>query len=540
MKQIKILSASEMKAADQATFKQIGIPQAAVIESAGRSCGIFLLDNFLHSDEKILVFCGSGNNGSDGFVLARCLSNLELSLVVFTLKPLSLLKNENKIFATACEKSNIEIVDISNLSFTEIISKIEAYSPTTIIDSIFGTGFKEEPRDCPKEAILAINSYRKKNKSLVVAIDLPSGINADSSEISGVVVESDVTLAIQALKPAHVSFPAAEVCGEVFCLDVGISTKTAEYAGIKRELLNPDVIKQRIQSNSAFHPNSHKGKRGHLAILGGRSGKFGASRLAGEAALRMGAGLVSLFVQEHDFQHLSLELKELMAVSLPEDERIMEEILRNEFRKKKCLLIGPGLGTDKVAKMLFEKALSVAAELDLPTVIDADGITLLKGLNISLPKNTVLTPHPGEMANLADLPLEALALLRMETAAKIAKKYSAVVVLKGAFSVIATKDESIFVNPFASAVLSTAGSGDVLGGMIGAFISQGFEIEIATQIATYLHGLSGVMWEKNSGYFGALASDFALYAAQCINHFLSETELEDSSAVKRVFNPSFL
>lgn len=509
-----------MKAADEATFNKILVPSLAIMESAGRAVLNFILSHCAsYLNKKILIVVGSGNNGGDGLVLARNLLNFNLKTKVLLTKEPSFLKAEARDCCDSFLKSNGDWEVVKDLTSLEKILKSGEYS--LIVDAIFGTGFKGKPEGLIEAVIKLLNKYSKKKEIPILAIDLPSGICSDSAVVLGEAISATYTLALQCLKPAHLLYPATEYSGDLFCADIGIANYLPEIKDIKRELIEEGFVSDLLKNNKAFSANSHKGRRGHLVVFGGSEGKFGAAKLSAETALKSGAGLVTLAFFEKDASKLSPKLKELMCVGVKAEKDNILKTLKN----KDAVVIGPGFGTSDAAQNLLKIVLEVSAELNLPIVIDADAINILSAnpaWQKSLPKKAVFTPHPAEMARLISSTVSAVQENRLEVAEEMAKKLNSVVILKGARTIICREEHGIFINPTATAVLGTAGTGDVLSGIIGAFMSQGFETLPASIIAVYIHGLAAEFLEQKLGPYGILASDIGKQVPLVLNQQLKK------------------
>ncbi len=517
---MKVLTAAEMKAADEGTFNKILVPSRAIMETAGRAVLDFVLTQCApHLNKKILIVAGSGNNGGDGLVLARNLLNFNLKPKVLLLKEPSVLKAEARACCDSYLKSNGDWEVVKDLTSLEKVLKSEEYS--LIVDAIFGTGFKGKTEGLSESVIKLLNKYSKKKQIPILAIDLPSGVCSDSAVVLGEAISAKYTLALQCLKPGHLLYPAAEHSGNLFCADIGIANYLPEILDIQRELIEEDFVFNLLKNNNAFSANSHKGRRGHLVVFGGSEGKFGAAKLSAEAALKSGVGLVSLAFFEKEATKVSPKLKELMCIGVKAEKENILKALKN----KDAVVIGPGFGTSGSAQNLLEIVLEACVEYNLPLVMDADAINILSAnplLQKKLPENTVLTPHPAEMARLKSSTVIAVQEKRLEVAEEMAKKLNSIVILKGARTIISCPEKGLFINPTATAVLGTAGTGDVLSGVIGAFLAQGFGTLQASTIAVYTHGKAAEFLEEKKGPYGIIASDVGKQVPLVLNKLLKK------------------
>lgn len=480
-----------MQSLDEQTFRSRKLPSRVVMENAGRACATVLLREFPEAS-NILVLCGGGNNGGDGYVIARALAQIGCAVRVVALKEAT--SDDTKANALSWQTLGKIEYSPSLENLQSLVSEADI-----VVDAIFGTGIQGELRPPFKEQVRAINAVPDK---LVLAVDVPSGLSSDSGELPELWLEADVTVALQHLKFSHVFFPASDACGRVFCADIGILG-----SGI-RSLLTLEDIQPTLQRHFGLRRETHKGQKGHVAIFGGSEGMFGAPKLSGLATLRSGAGLATLFFPEEEAKRVAPELLELMCQSRPRG----SEELRRALSSVQAAVLGPGLGEDasSFVKLFLE---NVAG---LPCVVDADALnTIAKNQEWMslLGSQMVLTPHPGEMARLLGLTTAEVQSQRLECARKLVEKTSSWVVLKGARSVICGPKGECFVNPAASDLLATAGSGDVLSGVIAAFLARGVPIEEAVCAGVYLHGLSAECFSDRASI---LASDIVDGVARLI------------------------
>jgi len=518
---MKILTAAEMRAADEATFNNLGIPSRAVMEAAGRHLAELLNKEFFRELSKtVLVITGAGNNGGDGFVLARALAGLGARPLVFALRSLKDLKGDAQSAAMAFKKSGGLILEANENKWSEQVAELGKETFGLIVDAVLGTGSSGAPTGLLAQGIELINALAHTHKLPVFSLDIPSGVNADDGAAAGVAVQAHTTGALAALKFGHLFSPGRELAGRVFVVEIGVREELGGHA----ELITAPLAARLLRHSKIFSPESHKGRRGHVLIIGGSNGKYGAPKLSALAALRAGAGLVTVALPFSGTKEGEGTINEFMFFPLSESgggfSKNAPRELEPAFEGKSAILIGPGMGTGEGAENVLEQTVAAAEKFSLPLVLDADALNVLSEkpkLLERLSSKAVLTPHPGEMAKLAKLSTQDIQASRRQVLEKFCSRISAITVLKGARTLI-SDGKRMFVNPASTAVLGTAGSGDSLGGVIAALSGQGLSSEEAAVVGVYAHGLAGEMLEaKNGGAFGVLASDISAKVASVLN-----------------------
>jgi len=491
-----ILTSDQMASADSNTINNLKISGEELMERAGDA----LLKEVLIRRpklKKIVVLCGKGNNGGDGFVIARRASEQGLEAAVLIFANQNELKGDSKVAFDKCSQSKVKIKDISQ-------SDAELKDADCVVDALYGIKFRGSLSETESNVADAVNKLRTSQKLFVVAVDLPSGSICDTGAITGKSFQSDLTVTFQAFKPVHFCLPAAKFCGERVVVDIGIDSQS--FA--KAELITPQLFSGPLLVSSS----GHKGVRGHLVVVAGSPGHSGAAALTSRAGLRAGAGLVTLYSDQESCKIAVEVTPEIMTSDVSET-----EIKKISTIKKGALVLGPGLDLKSPA---FGSILSAAK--DLPKVIDATAIRILaKETAPSFLENAVLTPHPGEMAALLNCSTDAIANDRFGSARTASQKFNCAVILKGAYTLIAFPDGRVLVSPFANANLGTAGSGDVLSGLIGGLLARGLSIETASSLAVYLHGSIGSELLPN-GVVGSLASEFADNFPAAFSELISE------------------
>jgi NAD(P)H-hydrate epimerase len=511
---------------------RVGVTYAMMMESAGRAVAEAVLNQLDNpAQEKVVALCGKGNNGGDGLVAAFHLAAAGASVAVYAAQPLD--ENDSKV--QRLRAKGLLIVDAENDLRWRVLKNLMG-GVTVLIDAVFGTGVRLPLSGVAADLLKQTAKFledRADDPPLRVAVDCPSGFNCDTGELDPAALPADLTVTFAAAKRGQFTFPAAEAIGDLAIADIGVPADLPELAGVSVELgtskMAADLLPPRPRS-------AHKGTFGRALVVAGSVNFTGAAYLAGAAAYRIGAGLVTLAVPTPLHAILAASLPEATWLLLPHELGVIAadgaEILAKELSKCQSLLIGPGFGLEKTTGQFLRRLLGVEDETHRgplgfahrapaeaetpreratlpPLVIDADGLKLLAQIAnwpAVLPKETVLTPHPGEMGTLTGLDKAALQADRIGLAQKYAAEWGHVVVLKGAFTVVAAPDGRTTVQPFATSALARAGTGDVLAGAIAGLLAQGVKPYEAAVAGTYLHGLAG---ELAANAIGTTASVLA-------------------------------
>jgi NAD(P)H-hydrate epimerase len=398
-----------------------------------------------------------------------------------------------------------EVVSItSSAEYQRIKKDLETFD--LLIDGIFGTGLDAEVRGYYREAIHHLNSL----KIPIVAIDIPSGLDATSGKPLGAAIRASLTITFGLPKVGHLISPGVDYVGELKVLDIGIPRALVKEERILTHLLEEEEIRKWLSSRRSR--NTHKGDYGHLFVLAGSVGKTGAAAMACEAALRMGAGLVTLGIPKSLNPIMEVKLTEVMTEPLPETAKQTPslkafDLILRLCENKKAVIIGPGLGTVKETQLLILKLINA---LNLPIIVDADGLTALATAPKTLPlkdRAPILTPHPGEMARLIGSSAKEVQEDRIGISRTFSHSRNVFLVLKGHRTLIATPQKEIYINPTGNPGMATGGTGDVLTGMIGGLICQGWDIPKSLQTAVYLHGLAGDIVAREKGERALVATD---------------------------------
>lgn len=477
-----------MQAADRTAIEQFKIPGLILMENAGRSVVDLMFTRIPGlTDKKITVLAGKGNNGGDGFVIARHLHQAGVTVHVLLAGKVADLKGDARTQADIAVALGIPVAELNERNLNAQNHSLR--HSHILVDALFGTGLSKPATGLYAKLIQKINTAKK----YVVAVDLPSGIDADSGQILGPCVKADLTAALALFKRSHLIHPAAECMGEVVKLDIGIPAQAVEAQNIPVTLVEGSDITALLPKRK---PNTHKGNYGHTLVIGGSRGKAGAAGLTALAALRAGAGLVTLAIpascnaalELHPLEAMTLPLPETPAGTIASD---AADLCLKNLKNKSALAIGPGLTTHKGVQDFLETLLP---EVTCPVVIDADGLNSLAkipGLLAKMKAEVVLTPHPKEMARLINSTTKAVQARRIETAQEFAQAHGVTVLLKGAPTLVALADGRVRLNPTGNPGMATGGTGDVLTGMIAGFLAQGLSSSDAAIAGAYLHGLTG-------------------------------------------------
>lgn len=526
----RLVTAGEMRAMDREVIENRGIPGFELMTLAGEGVAEAILETFGEiEDARVVVLAGRGNNGGDGFVAARVLLESEARPVVVTVgcKPDDL-TGDAALARDAWLEVKGEILSAPDQETWDRIWPGLDGDADIVVDAMLGTGARGEPRGVIEAAILSLEDVAVP----IMAVDIPSGVDADTGAVPGVCVHADLTVTLGHFKRGHMFYPGRHFVGDLWWADIGIPSD------VKPPDEDPAVFTLEVQDVVELlpdrDPEMHKGDRGRLLVVGGSAGLTGAVALAAEAAARAGAGLVTAGIPISLNDVLEAKLTEAMTLPLPQlDVRALsreafDAIALFSPGRLSAFALGPGMGRHPSTRALVRK---VVAEIDLPTVLDADGLFAFNGepdlLGLSAAgEKLVLTPHPGEFAALTGESPETIADRRIEVAAEWARRLGVIMVLKGAPTVIASASEAlVVVNPTGSEALATGGTGDVLTGFIGGFLAQGLEPMDAAVLAVYLHGLTAdfVTAEWGSPY-GFLASDLLRGFPEALGALLSPNE----------------
>jgi len=542
---LKVVTSEEMRQIDMTTIGKYGIAGTILMERAGLAVASKINEIISRSPDypvgaihelplhkrgnlKVIVFCGGGNNGGDRLVASRILHTQGRDVEVYLAAKPNDLKGDAKINYNAAKKFGVRIFPVKRFltlygRFTKRpYGRAYSYTPlhqVLIVDALLGTGLNKDIRMPLSEVINKINRLSLP----VVSIDIPSGISSDSGQIMGCAVKAQVTVTFGLPKRGHYIYPGAEYTGKLYVEDIGFPRKLTGSEKIKVNLPQREDIISLLPERPGY---SHKGTYGHVLLIAGSKGKTGAALMAAKACLRTGAGLVTIGVPESLVSSFQSRVTEEMILPLADKGngtlsfKSADAIIAFLKKQANVLAIGPGLSADsEISELIYRLVINS----NIPIVIDADGLNALSGKTGILKKGKapiILTPHVGEMARLvqgvrgkgygvaAGFSLrEEIERDRINVALIFAKKTGCYLILKGVPTVIAAPDGNAFINPTGNPGMATAGTGDVLTGMISSFLAQRLSPQNASILGVYMHGLTGDMVAQIRGEHSLVASD---------------------------------
>ena len=502
---IKIVTVDEMRQIEDRSEKA-GVSKDALMEKAGLEVAkrVRHLASPLEG-KSALVLVGSGNNGGDGLVVARHLHKWGARVTVYICR-------ERRTPDPKLELVTDQGIPVTGPSADDSLGLLSGLlsGSHVVIDSVLGTG-RARPIESPLKDMLELVAKAKADRPSmhVVALDLPTGVDSDSGEADPATLAADVTVSLGYLKRGHFGYEGAERVGRLEIVDIGIPAGLDE--DVQLFLLTPRWAERRLP----VRPNaSHKGSHGRAMVVAGSRSYVGAAYLAGTAATRTGAGLVTIALPEGIQIAVASKATEPTYLPLPEQSPGMysdeaQQTLLGGLDGYQAMLIGCGMGQAARTRGLVEGVICSGHDLP-PTVVDADGLNTLAQVPNwweSFKEVAVLTPHPGEMARLTGRSTGDVQADRIGVATESARLWNKIVVLKGAFTVVAYTDGRAMLSPFANAGLATAGTGDVLAGSIAGLLSQGLSMEDAAAVGVYIHGVAGEAVRRRMGDTGMVAGD---------------------------------
>lgn len=490
---LPLYTAAQTATLDKIAIENEGIPASTLMRRAGASVFSSLM-SLKSETKKILVVCGTGNNGGDGYVIARLAKMRGLSVTLIQLGDYTKQSKESRNAREEMEQEGVSIESYARQSFDDY---------DVIVDALFGIGLQREVSGDWKATIEQINA----SSAYVVAVDIPSGLAADTGKIMGVAVRADLTVTFIGRKRGLYTADGKSCCGVVRFDALDLPTQVYESQEPDTFLVDslPDIelFDKRL-------PNTHKGTYGHVLVVGGAPGMSGAVTMAATAALRSGAGLVSVATHPDHATLINNQQPEIMSHGIQRGDQL--ELL---VKKANIILLGPGLGDSDWAEQLFLQCISTKKTL----VIDAHGLHFL-ARNAAKAENRVLTPHPGEAALLLNTSIEEIQANRFAACAELTQRFGGVAVLKGAGSLTACGNKT-YVNASGNPGMASAGMGDVLSGIIAGLIAQARHCELnlheIVAASVYVHGLAGDLAAEDSGERGLLATDLFPYLRKIIN-----------------------
>jgi hydroxyethylthiazole kinase-like uncharacterized protein yjeF len=507
---MKIATADEMREIDRLTQTDYDIPADLLMEKAALAA-LEVMEQTEGGLTGKLVYlcCGRGNNGGDGLALARLLMDKQAQVMVILAAEPGSYTGLAEVNLRRAQRFGVEIVT------WESYDKTGLEKADLVVDALLGTGSRGVPRETIARLIVAVNELRKP----VYALDLPSGIGVDTGQVNGVAVKAMTTITFGLPQPGLMIYPGAEYAGKVVVASLGFPRPLLENGNLNLSYLTRAEIRTFLPRRKA---TDHKGANGHLLIIGGSPGMTGAVGLAARGALRSGSGLVTIALRDCFCQEKPTEAILTGWEGLP-------------ARMKTCdgIVIGPGMSTAADGRELLIRLLENSR---VPLLIDADGLNLLARETDMLKKcgaPVTLTPHPGEMARLTGLEIKEIQSDRLGIARQYAGQWGVVLILKGARTIIALPDGTAYINLTGNEGMATAGTGDVLAGMVGALAVQGVSPGHAAVLGAYLHGLAGDLAAEYGGTAGMIAGDVADHIPEAYRRILGTDYRESQSLLRR-------
>ena len=497
----KVVTSSQMRELDRLAISQYGVPELVLMENAGIQSMLFLEECLGGLDGKrIGIFCGKGNNGGDGFVLARHLLTRGLDPAVYLVSP----KGE----VSGSAKTNMEAYVAMGGRIKEFLDetdlkkhKIAIRHADALVDALLGTGLNSELGGMYKTAVEKINDWKR----FCLSLDIPSGLSADRGTVYGLHVHADATITFGLPKIGMMFYPSAGSVGKLKIADISFPPPLVESSPCEAFLSEAKLVRSLLPDRPA---DAHKGTYGHVVVTGGGEGMGGAVALASLSALKVGAGLSTVAVSAPLARLFELGILEVMSLPLGDeigDPGCAEKII-NFAADKSVILIGPGMGRSVKREVLTTR---LVASLEIPMIIDADGLNNIAGQKDVLKSArapVVVTPHPGEMSRLTGRSVQEINSDRVRAAKDFSKEFNCVTVLKGSRTVVAAPDGSAYINMTGNQNLASGGTGDVLGGMIAGYIAQGASPLDASVAAVYVHGLAADIYTRENDPYSLTAS----------------------------------
>jgi NAD(P)H-hydrate epimerase len=498
---MKVSTVSEMRELDRTAIEKYGIADQLLMENAGQAVYFVLLREFGIKDKKFLVFCGVGNNGGDGLVVARKIHSNGGKVKVF------ILGDKNKFRGSA--KNNFDIisrlsVEVQQLESAELI-KTDLADCSAVVDAIFGTGLARDVDGLYHDVIELINESGK----TAFSVDIPSGVNGDTGEVMGTALKADYTVTFGLPKIGNLFSPGYERCGKLHVTHISFPPSMYNADSLKLEVNHPAELPPR-------DANGHKGNFGEVLFIAGASSYFGAPYFAALSFLKAGGGYSRLaapksitpFIANKGSEIVFVPQKETASGSISlENKRALLEL----SEKMDMVVLGPGLSLEAETQQLVRE---LAKEINKPLLIDGDGITAMCS-DLSILKErkaeTILTPHLGEMSRITGMSVSQISAGKIAVLQRTARELNALVVLKGAHSLIGYPDERVFINMSGNPGMATAGSGDVLAGTIAAMAGLGLSVPDAVRKGVFMHGLAGDLASEDNGEDGITAQDILDY-----------------------------
>jgi len=509
---MKISRVQEMRDADALAISKFGITQEILMENAGQAAFFAIQKSVEIKGKNILIFCGVGNNGGDGLVVARKLHSNGADVTVFLMGDPQKFQGSAKLNYGITQKLNLPIKKISSLQDAEQ----DITHADILIDAIFGTGLVRNVGGLYKEIIEKINASGKP----VFSLDIPSGVNGDTGQIMGTAIQADQTITFGLPKIGNLLYPGYELGGKLSVTHISFPPELHDAEHLKIEVNEPLALPER-------KGDAHKGSAGKALFIAGAGNYLGAPYFAAHSFLKSGGGLSYLATPEQVIASFSDKCRELVflpmesstegSIAYSNKNKLLEAAQGVDF-----VVLGPGLSLNEGTGRLVRE---ISSQIDKPILIDGDGISAI-GSNLEVVQTrknkTVLTPHPGEMSRISGKSITEIEANRVDILQETAAKLNSVIVLKGAHSLIGLPDGRVYLNLSGNAGMATAGSGDVLTGTIAALFGLGLNFEEAVRTGVFMHGFAGDLAVAEIGQDGLIAGDILLYLPEAIQKFRND------------------
>ena len=498
---MKVSSVSEMRAMDRTAIEEFGIAEELLMENAGQAVYFVILTQLGIGGKKFVVFCGTGNNGGDGLVVARKIHSNGGAVKVFLLGDPARFKGVARLNLDIVSRLPIQVQRIESI---EAIRADVAHCDA-IVDGIFGTGLVRDVGGLYRDVIDLINHSGRP----VFSVDIPSGVNGDTGQVMGIAVRADHTITFGLPKIGNVLYPGYELGGKLSVSHISFPRSMIDADSLQVEINHPPQLPPR-------DPAGHKGSFGQALFVAGAAGYFGAPYFSALSFLKAGGGYSRLAAPASITPFIATKGSEIVLIpqhETPDGSIALENkrALLDLIERMDVVVLGPGLSLAEETQQL---ACELAAEIDKPLLIDGDGITALcQDLQIVRERKakTILTPHLGEMSRMTGMSVRDIDADKIDVLQRTARELNAIVVLKGAHSLIGYPDERVFINLSGNSGMATAGSGDVLAGTIGAMFGLGLAMPDAVRKGVFIHGLSGDLAALDKGEDGITAQDILDY-----------------------------
>ncbi len=515
---MKILSPERMKRYDEYAINTWGMPSAVLMENAGRSTYRLLREEHLGRKKRLAVCCGRGNNGGDGFVIARYAARDGFETTLFLTCQPDELKGDAALNMGLYRSLGGEILTVKKPGDVSNALK----EADLVVDAIFGTGLSKEVEGIEKALIEEMNRSGKP----IIAVDIPSGLDALRGVPLGVAVKAVSTYTYGYAKLGQIVYPGAAYVGDLTVIDLSLPALAEKEIGIDAEVIDGEMVRGFLKTRE---PWAHKGSFGHALVISGSTGKTGAAAMTSNAALKAGAGLVTLVIPRSLNDIMEAKLTEVM--TYPVEDHGKGHLARDAFDEiaafaadKDVVVIGPGLSTTEETMALVRK---LYVEMDKPFVVDADGITSFQGHEELIGKKAgraVFTPHPGELGRLCGASPAEINADRMNIGRRFVEAHNVTLVLKGARTAVFSPACAPFINPTGNASLAKGGSGDILTGFIGGLVSQGYTLVEASLLGVYLHGYIADNWAAEKSDMDLVAGDLLVGLGEALREIKNGTD----------------